>query len=77
MTTTIDHAGFVAWAAEGHKDAMGRPFTEWLLCRPGADGRALRDADGRVVYETQGEWLARNGSELATSGAPTQQDLFA
>ncbi len=77
MTSTIDHAAFVAWAAEGHKDAMGRPFADWLLCRADADGRALRDADGRVVYETQGEWLARSGAQLAALGAPTQQDLFA
>lgn len=73
----LDHAEFIAWAAEGHKDSMGLPFSDWLVCREGADGRALRDAEHRVVYETQAEWLARNGSGITKPAAPVQPDLFA
>ncbi len=72
----INHAGFVAWCAEGHKDAMGLPMSDWLLCRVDENGRALRDRDGRQVYETQAEWLARNGSPVPAPGAPVQQALF-
>lgn len=74
---TRDHAEFVAWAAEGHKDTMGCPFSGWQVCRHDSDGRAIRDADHRVVYETQAEWLARNGSEITKPNAPVQRALFA
>jgi hypothetical protein len=73
----LEHASFVAWAAEGHKDSMGLPFSDWLLCRFDTNGRALRDRDGRQVYETQAEWLARNGMPTAATGAPVQRALFA
>ncbi|QOR55241.1 MAG: hypothetical protein SHS37scaffold220_10 [Phage 67_12] len=72
----MTHAGFIAWAAEGHKDAMGVPLSAWLVCLVGPDGKALRDADGRVVYETQAEWLARNGGVVGVA-TPVQGALFA
>lgn len=73
----MEHAQFVAWAAEGHKDSLGRPMSDWLLARFDEEGRCLRDRDGRQVYETQAEWLARNGGPITTTGAPAQQALFA
>jgi hypothetical protein len=72
----MSHAEFIAWAAEGHTDAMGLPMSAWLCCLAGPDGRALRDANGHVVYETQAEWLARNGAAIAKPAAPVQQALF-
>ncbi len=74
---SIDHTEFVAWCSEGHKDSMGLPFSDWLLCRVDTNGRALRDRDERQIYETQAEWLARNGTSIATPAAPVQQALFA
>lgn len=73
---SASHAAFIAWAAEGHKDSMGLPFSDWLVCIDGPDGRALRGRDGLIVYETQAEWLARNGSEIARPAAPAQLGLF-
>jgi hypothetical protein len=77
----MNHAEFVTWAAEGHTDAMGQPFSAWLLAVEGPDGRPLRDAHNRVVRETQAQWLARqtapiNQAPTATAAAP-QLELFA
>lgn len=72
----MSHAKFIAWSV-GRTDAMGHPFSNWRVCRYADDGRALRDAAGRVVYETQPEWIARQGSPATPSAKPTQQDLFA
>lgn len=72
------HAEFVAFASTTCRlDAMGYPFSSWKVCRYTDDGRVLRDAAGRVVYETQTEWLARNGGMSTPPTKPTQQDLFA
>ena len=49
---------------------MGKPFADWLVARVGPEGRALRDAHDRVVYETQAEWLARQGSQAVTPARP-------
>ncbi len=75
--TPIDHAEFVAWCAQGHKDAHGQPMSDWLLCLVDEKGRAMRDRDGRQLYETQAEWLARHGSQITTPAMPVQQALFA
>lgn len=72
----LSHATFVTWAA-GRKDAMGLPFSDWLLAVDGPDGRALRDADNRVVYETQAQWMARQAAPIAAPIRPGQQELFA
>lgn len=72
----MEHAPFVAWAAEGHKDSMGLPMSDWLLARFDEEGRCLRDRDGRQVYETQAEWLARHGSPITMPGMPAQLGLF-
>lgn len=69
----MNHAAFVTWAT-GRTDAMGHPFSDWLLAVEGPDGRALRDTDHHVVYETQAKWLAR---QEAPATPPVQQDLFA
>lgn len=71
----MNHADFVAWAA-GRTDAMGHPFSDWLLAVAGPDGRALRDAESRVAYETQAQWLARQGAQINKTAAPVQQELF-
>lgn len=72
----MNHADFVNWA-KGRTDAMGHPFADWLLAVEGPDGRALRAADHRVVYETQAAWLARQGAPFAPPTRPAQQELFA
>lgn len=61
-----------------HLDAMGYPFSSWLVARKDEHGRALRDADGRVVYETQDARAARLASPINDpASAPAQQELFA
>lgn len=72
----MNHAPFITLAA-GRNDAMGLPFSAWLVAREGADGRALRDVDNLVVYETQAEWLARQGCPAFKSAGPAQLGLFA
>jgi len=58
-------------------DAMGYPFSTWLSARMGPDGRALRDADHRVIYETQAEAAARQAAPITQPAKPVQQELFA
>lgn len=73
----MNHAAFVTWSA-GKTDAMGQPFSAWLLAVEGPDGRPLRDAHNRVVYETQAQWLARQGAPITTQApAAPQLELFA
>jgi hypothetical protein len=66
----VSPAEIVDWAeaqdATGVRDAMGQPFTSWLLARYQPDGRALRDAHGRQVFETQAEFKARRVNDLET-----------
>lgn len=71
------HAQFVAHAAAGHLDAMGQPFSRWAVARYHDDGRAMRDAAGRQVFESQGDWLKRTGDEISKLAKPAQQELFA
>lgn len=56
-------AEFIAWAEQqetaGIKDAMGMPWTDWLLSVRNPDGSAARDADGRQIFETQASYKAR------------------
>lgn len=56
-------AEIVAWSqaqdAAGQLDAMGYPFTSWLIARYHPDGRAIRDEDGHQIFETQAEFTAR------------------
>lgn len=53
----------VAWSeaqdAAGKRDAMGHPFTSWLVARYLPEGRAMRDQHGAQVFETQAEFKAR------------------
>lgn len=72
----LQHAETVAWAAEGHLDAMGSPFSLWGLACYHADGRPLRDADGRQVFMSHAEWLQLYGSPSTKPAAPAQQALF-
>ena len=71
----MSHHEFITWAA-GRNDAMGLPFADWLVAVHGADGRAMRDTDDRVVYETQVAWLARQAAPINPPAAPVQLGLF-
>ncbi len=70
-------ADIVAWSeaqdAAGKRDAMSHPFTSWLLARYQPDGRAMRDAHGHQVFETQAEHKARTAS--ADAAIPIGQTL--
>ena len=76
MNHDREHASFIAWAAEGHKDSMGLPFSDWLVARLDDDGRAIRGADLLVVYETQAQLLARNRLPATGPNDPQQRSLF-
>lgn len=73
-------AELVAWAqdmdAQGNTDAMGCKFSDWTLARREPDGRCMRDADGRQVFETQAEFLARQGAPATKPAAPVQMEIF-
>ena len=77
MTT----AGFIAWAdaqdAAGKRDAMGHPFTSWLVARYLPDGRAMRDVHGAQVFETQAAFKARQHVEQPACLPGQTMDLFA
>lgn len=45
--------------AAGIKDAMGWPWTSWLLAVRLPDGALARDSVGHQIYETQAEYRAR------------------
>lgn len=73
------HAQFVAHAAAGHLDAMGQLFSRWAVARYHDDGRAMRDAAGHQVFESQADCLAREGHQnnrTAGMAAAAQQELF-
>jgi hypothetical protein len=72
----MSHAEFISWASEGHKDAMGRRFSNWLVARYQDDGRVMRDDHNRVVYETQAEWSTRYGAATNHPAKTVQGDLF-
>jgi len=42
--------------AAGRKDAMGYPFTSWLLAVIHPNGTMVRDKSGRQVFQTQSEY---------------------
>ncbi len=69
------HDEFIAWAS-GRTDAMGQPFGRWLLARRNPDGTAVRDEAGRQLFETQADYLARQGAKPQATTTP-QLDLFA
>jgi hypothetical protein len=56
-------AEFTAWAeqqeAAGIKDAMGYPWTDWMLAVRNPDGTVARDSECHQIYETQAEYKAR------------------
>lgn len=68
----------VTWAraqdAAGKRDAMGYPFTSWLIARYDADGRAVRDQHGHQVFEPH---AAHGATATETKPASGQFDLFA
>ena len=57
-------AEITAWSeaqdAAGKRDAMGQPFTSWLIARYLPDGCAMRNQLGAQVLETQTEFKARH-----------------
>jgi len=77
MTT----ADLIAWAdaqdAAGKRDAMGHPFTSWLVARYLPDGRAMRDPLGAQVFETQAEFKARQHIDQPACQPGQTMDLFA
>ena len=50
----------IAWSeqqeAAGVKDAVGCPWTSWLIAVKGADGTMVRDRDGHQIFQTQSEY---------------------
>jgi hypothetical protein len=74
-------ADTIAWAeaqdAAGKRDAMGQPFTSWLLARYQPDGRVMRDQLGHQVFETQAEFKARQACAAPVVAHGQTMDLFA
>lgn len=60
--------------ARPDRDAMGYPFTSWLIARYDTDGRAVRDHRGHQVFESQ---AAHSATATQTKPASGQLDLFA
>lgn len=75
-----DSTHLLAWAeaqdAAGLRDAMGQPFTSWLIARYGADGRALRDRNGAQIFETHAEAKARIAPAITLVPVGKTLDLF-
>lgn len=63
----------------GRRDAMGCPFTSWLLAVRNPDGSMARDKNGRQVFQTQAEYKRLNAFTQPPTSArkPLQQELFA
>lgn len=74
-------ADIVTWSeaqdAAGKRDAMGHPFTSWLLARYHPEGRAMRDQLGHQVFETQAEFKARQACAAPVVSPGQTLDLFA
>lgn len=70
------HDEFIAWGA-GRNDAFGEPFSDWLLARYDSEGRVMRDAQSRQIYETQAEYLARKNEPITQPAQRAQLELFA
>ena len=68
MTT----AELIEWSeamdAAGKRDAMGYPFTSWLVAIRDEDGKAVRDAHGRQIFETQASFKARQQPRTVPTG---------
>lgn len=73
-------AEIVAWSeaqdAAGKRDAMGKPFTSWLIARYLPDGRAMRDQLGAQVFETHTEFKARHAFTAQTVAIGQTLELF-
>lgn len=65
-------AELIEWAeameAAGKRDAMGHPFTSWLVALRHDDGKAVRDANGRQIFETQASFKARQQPRTVPTG---------
>jgi hypothetical protein len=74
-------ADTIAWAqaqdAAGQLDAMGHPFTSWLLARHTPEGRAMRNQHGEQVFESQGEFMARSAAPKSQPPVGQTLELFA
>lgn len=74
-------AEIVTWSeaqdAAGKRDAMGRPYTSWLVARYQPDGRTMRDQMGAQVFETQDEFKARQTNQPTAVPVGHTLDLFA
>ena len=46
--------------ATGKRDAMGAPFSSWLIARYNPDGTAMRDERGDQVFETHADFEFRH-----------------
>lgn len=73
-------AEIVAWSeaqdAAGKRDAMGHPFTSWLLAHYLPAGRVMRDQLGHQVFETQAEFKARQACTAQTAAIGQTLELF-
>jgi hypothetical protein len=68
-------AELVEWCeamdAAGKRDAMGYPFTSWLVAVCNDAGEPIRDEHQRKIFETQAAFKAR----LQQRAVPTGQTL--
>ena len=76
----MNHRDSIAWAeamdATGKTDAMGGPFTAWLVARTDSDGNVMRDEHDRQVFESQADCKARwSGEPLARTQPVIGQNL--
>lgn len=75
---------FIAWAekqdSSGVKDAMGGPWTSWLIAVKDTDGKCARDKFGHQVFQTQAEYKRISAVvqiPIAPKPARQQLELFA
>ena len=65
-------AEIVDWSeamdAAGKRDAMGHPFTSWLVAVCDDIGKPMRDEHQRQIFETQGEFKARQQQRPVPTG---------
>lgn len=58
--------------AAGVKDAMGFPFTSWLIAVKKPDGTLVRDRDHHQVFQTQSEYKRLHATRVGQT-----MELFA
>ena len=58
--------------AAGAKDAMGFPFTSWLLSVRHPDGTMVRDKNNHQVFQTQSEYKSQHATRVGQT-----MELFA